>query len=64
MNALATAVIYFGSFLAIGLIGSYAAKRWLNLRDIDLSEIRTQLGPARRRSSRFLLGIWRREDPD
>jgi len=64
MSALATAAIYFGSFVAIGLVARHAAKRWLNLRDIDLPEIRTQLGPARRKSSRFLLGIWRREHPD
>ena len=36
----------------------------LNLRDIDLGEIRTQLGPNRRKSGRFLLGFWRKEDPD
>ena len=64
MSALTTAAIYFGSFLAIGVVANYAAKRWLNLRDIDLPEIRTQLGPARRKSSRFLLGIWRKEEPD
>ena len=64
MNALGTAAIYFGTFLAIGLVAKLVVSRWLNLRDIDLPEIRTQLGPARRKSSRFLLGIWRREDPD
>jgi len=64
MSALATAAIYFGSFVAVGLIASVALRRWQNLRDIDLSEIRGQLGPNRRKSSRFLLGIWRKEDPD
>ena len=64
MSALATAAIYFGSFVAVGLIASLGVRRWLNLRDIYLSEIRTQLGPNRRKSSRFLLGIWRKEDPD
>src|SRR5262249_58239551 len=64
MNALGIAAIYFGAFVAIGLVASYAAKSWLNLRDIDLSEIRTQFGPNRRKSSRFLLGICRKEDPD
>ena len=64
MDALVTASIYFGSFLAIAVIAKFAVSRWLNLRDIDLGEIRTQLGPNRRKSSRFLLGFWRGEDPD
>jgi hypothetical protein len=64
VSALTIAAIYFGSFLAVGLIARLVVRRWLNLRDIDLSEIRTQLGPNRRKSSRFLLGIWRKEDPD
>ena len=64
MSALTTAAIYFGSFLAIGVVASRAVRRWLNLHDIDLPEIRTQLGPNRRKSSRFLLGVWRKEDPD
>ena len=64
MSALTTAAIYFGSFLAVGVITKLVVRRWLNLRDIDLSEIRTQLGPNRRKTSRFLLGLWRKEDPD
>ncbi len=64
MSALTTAAIYFGSFLAVGVIVKLAVSRWLKLRDIDLSEIRTQLGPNRRKSSRFLLGFWRKEDQD
>jgi len=64
VSALTTAAVYFGSFLAVGLIVKLAVSRWLKLRDIDLSEIRTQLGPNRRKSSRFLLGFWRKEDQD
>jgi hypothetical protein len=64
MSALATAAIYFGSFLAVAVIAKLAVGRWLNMRDIGLSEIRTQLGPNRRKSGRFLLGIWRKDDPD
>jgi hypothetical protein len=64
VSALTTAAIYFGSFLVIGVVTKLAVSRWLNLRDIDLSEIRTQLGANRRKSSRFLLGIWRKDDPD
>ena len=64
MSALITAAIYFGSFLVLALIIKLAVSRWMNLKDIDLSEIRTQLGPNRRKSNRFLLGLWRKEDPD
>jgi hypothetical protein len=64
VSALTTAAIYFGSFVAVGVIVKLLVSRWLNLRDIDLSEIRTQLGPNRRKSCRFLLGLWRKEDPD
>ncbi|MBV8493724.1 MAG: hypothetical protein JO162_09630 [Alphaproteobacteria bacterium] len=64
MHALVTAAIYFGSFLAIGLVAKLVVGHWLNLRDIDLSEIRMQLGPSRRKSSRYRLGFWRKEDPD
>ena len=64
MSALITAGIYFGSFLMLALIVKLAVSRWMNLKDIDLSEIRTQLGPNRRKSNRFLLGLWRKEDPD
>lgn len=64
MSALITAAIYFGSFLVLALVVKLAVSRWMNLKDIDLSEIRTQLGPNRRKSNRFLLGLWRKEDPD
>ena len=36
MSALATAAIYFGSFLAIAVIAKLAVGRWLNMRDIEL----------------------------
>ena len=39
MDALAAAAIYFGSFPAIRLVAKLVLDRWLNLRDIDLSEI-------------------------
>jgi hypothetical protein len=64
VSALITAAIYFGSFLVLALVVKLAVSRWMNLKDIDLSEIRTQLGPNRRKSNRFLLGLWRKEDPD
>jgi hypothetical protein len=64
VNSLVTAAIYFGSFLAIAVIAKLAVSRWLSMRDIDLSEIRSQLGPDRRKSNRYLLGFWRKDDPD
>jgi hypothetical protein len=64
MSALETALIYFGSFLALGIIAKLVIGRWLIRRDLDLSPPRTQMGlpPGRRRL--FLLGFWRDENPD
>jgi hypothetical protein len=64
MRALVTAVIYFGSFLAIGLIAKLVIGRWMNRRNVDLSEIQAQLGPRRGKRRVFLLGFWRNEGPD
>ena len=58
MRALATGLIYFGLFLAIGL----AVRRWMRRRDVDLSDVQKQAGPNRRPRKVFLLGVWRRED--
>jgi hypothetical protein len=62
MRALLTATIYFGSFLAIGLIVKVAADRLT--RDTDLSEVQSQAGTRRRKHKAFLLGAWRNEDQD
>jgi hypothetical protein len=64
MRALVTAVIYFGSFLAIGLIAKLMIGRWMNRRNLDLSEIQAQAGPRRGKRRVFLLGFWRDEGPD
>ena len=64
MRALVTAVIYFGSFLAIGLIAKLMIGRWMNRRNLDLSEIQAQAGPRRGKRRIFLLGFWRDENPD
>ena len=58
MRALATGLIYFGLFLAIGL----AARRWMRRRDVDLSDVQKQAGSNRRPRKVFLLGAWRWED--
>jgi len=64
MRALVTAVIYFGSFLAIGLVAKLTIGRWMNCRNLDLSEIQAQAGPRRGKRRVFLLGFWRDEGPD
>ena len=61
MRALLTAAIYFGSFLAIGLIAKVAVDR--RTRDTgSLSDIQSQAGTNRRKLKAFLLGAWRSED--
>jgi hypothetical protein len=64
MRALITAVVYFGSFLAIGVIAKVAVSRWMHRRDLDLMEIHRQAGPRRGKRRVFLLGSWRDEGPD
>jgi hypothetical protein len=64
MRALVTAVVYFGSFLAIGLTAKLVVGRWMNRRNLDLSEIQAQVGPRRGKRQIFLLGFWRDEGPD
>ena len=64
MRALVTAVVYFGSFLAIGLTAKLMIGRWMNRRNLDLSEIQAQVGPRRGKRRIFLLGFWRDEGPD
>ena len=64
MRALVTAVVYFGSFLAIGLTAKLVIGRWMNRRNLDLSEIQAQVGPRRGKRQIFLLGFWRDEGPD
>jgi hypothetical protein len=64
MGALVTAIIYFGSFLAIGLIAKLAIGRWMGRRNLDLPEIQAQAGPRRGKRRVFLLGFWRDEGPD
>jgi hypothetical protein len=64
MSALATAIVYFGSFLAIGLLARLAIDRWMHRRDFDLADIQAQAGPSRSKRRVFLLGFWRDEGPD
>jgi hypothetical protein len=62
MRAMLTATIYFGSFLAIGLIARVAARRWMDRSGTNLSDLQAQAGPNRGKRRAFLLGAWRNED--
>ena len=64
MGALQTALIYFGSFLVLGIIAKLAVGRWMNRKDLDPSPVRTQMALPRGRRRLFLLGFWREEGPD
>ncbi|MGE0257696.1 MAG: hypothetical protein AB7H71_14705 [Alphaproteobacteria bacterium] len=59
LDALLKLAIYVTPFLVIGI----AMKRWMARKGVTLSEVRAE-GSPRRSRSRFLLGIWRREDPE
>ena len=62
MRALLTALIYFGSFLAVGLIAKLTVGRLMARRDLDLADIQAQAGDNRRKRRLFLLGSWRDEE--
>jgi hypothetical protein len=64
MRALVTAIVYFGSFLGLGLIAKLAVSRFMRRRDIDLAEVQSEAGSPRGRRRVFLLGFWRNEGPD
>ena len=59
MRALLTAALYFGTFVALGLI----AKRWMARRHVDLSEVRAQAASSRTTRWGYLLGFWHQQDP-
>jgi hypothetical protein len=62
MSALPTAIIYFGSFLAIGLIAKVAIGRWMDRSGVNLPDLQAQAGPRRGKRKAFLLGAWRNEE--
>ena len=64
MPALKTALIYFCSFLALGVIAKLAVGRWMSRKDLDPTLVRAQMGLPRGRRRLFLLGFWREEGPD
>jgi hypothetical protein len=58
MNALTTAIIYFGTFLVLGVAVRFLVRR--RMADVDLKDLQDQAGPNRQRRV-FLLGGWRSE---
>ena len=58
MRALVVGFIYFGSFIAIGLV----ARWWMRRAGVELSDVQAQAGTKRRKRTLFLLGVWRSED--
>jgi hypothetical protein len=62
MWAFTVALIYFGSFLAVGLLARIALRRLMESKGAELTDVQAQAGPNRRKRSVFLLGAWRKED--
>ena len=58
MRALVVGFIYFGTFIAIGLV----ARWWMRRNGVDLSDVQRQAGPNRGKPKLFLLGFWRSEE--
>jgi hypothetical protein len=61
MWALTVAVIYFGSFLAIGIVAKVVLDRLMARHGADLEDVHAQAGKNRRERTVFLLGAWRKE---
>jgi hypothetical protein len=59
MWALTVAVIYFGTFIALGYIAKLALGRLMERTGADLAEVQAQAGSNRRPRRLFLLGAWR-----
>ena len=61
MWGLTVAVIYFGSFIAIGIIAKILLGKLMMRTGVDLADVQALAGPNRRKRKVFLLGIWREE---
>ena len=60
MSALSVAIIYFGTFLAVGWVAKRVLDDWMARRGVGLDEVHRQAGPRGERTV-FLLGAWRKE---
>jgi hypothetical protein len=58
MRALVTAVIYFGSFLALGFFVKRALDRWTARHGANLHDAQGEGGDQKHQGKRFLLGAW------
>lgn len=61
MWGLTVAVIYFGSFLAVGYVAKMLIDRVMQHHGAELSDVQAQVGENRRPRKVFLLGFWRSE---
>ncbi len=57
MRALATAIVYFGTFLTLGYVAKRLLDRWMARHGEHLPEVQAQ-GKNGGRHDRFLLGVW------
>jgi hypothetical protein len=60
MRALATASIYFGSFLLLGYGAKRLLARWMERHGAALDDVQEQAGDSGRKGGSFLLGVWRK----
>ncbi len=62
MQALMTAILYLGTFLAIGWAVKRLLDRWMSHSGADLDDVHGQASAGRGKRRVFLLGFWRTED--
>jgi hypothetical protein len=60
MRALATAVLYFGSFLLLGYGTRRLLAAWMDRHGATLDDVQAQAGDSGRKGGSFLLGVWRK----
>jgi hypothetical protein len=61
MSALGVAIVYFGTFLAVGWGAKTLLDRAMRQHGADLDDVQRQAGDQRRPREMFLLGAWRKE---
>ena len=61
MSALDVAIVYFGTFLAIGWVAKMLLDRVMHDHGAPLDDVHQQAGDNRRPREMFLLGAWRKE---
>ena len=58
MRALYTAILYFGSFLALGWVAKRVLDKWTAERGQHASEVQGRPSENAPPRTRFLLGVW------